>query len=211
MNDHRCCNASVETAKLIGLLSSMSDMLCFRCGVSLAARLMEVEHLPGDIVEFGCNRGRTAALMAAISKKKLWLYDSFQGLPPKSEHDITVEGLEPGALPATPEDVLSYFKEQGLPEPAIIAKWFKDVIPDDLPDLISFAHLDGDYYDSIMDSLKLVYPRLSKGGICLIHDYGVESLQGVEVAVRDYFATVKNCDQPSRMFESTPGQCCIIR
>lgn len=209
MNDHRCCNAAEESKKLIGLLSAMSDMMCFRCGVSLAARLMQVKFIPGDIVEFGCNRGRTAALMAAISLKKLWLYDSFQGLPPKAPQDITVEGLEPGALPATPEDVLSYFREQGLPEPTIIAKWFKDVTPSELPELISFAHLDGDYYDSIMDSLKLVYPRLSKGGICLIHDYDVESLQGVAPAVHDFLNGLQ--EQPWQFLKSIPGQCCIIR
>ena len=40
-----------------------------------------------------------------------------------------------------------------------------------MPKKISFAHLDGDFYSSILESLIYVYPNLSKGAIVIIDDY----------------------------------------
>lgn len=60
----------------------------------------------------------------------------------------------------------------------------------------SFAYLDGDLYDSILISLKHVYPRLTKGAICLIDDYndpsinpvGWNKLPGVKKACDEYLS-----------------------
>jgi O-methyltransferase len=49
--------------------------------------------------------------------------------------------------------------------------FLRETLPSGLPDQICFAHLDGDLYASILTSLMYVYPRLSKGAICLIDDY----------------------------------------
>jgi O-methyltransferase len=56
-----------------------------------------------------------------------------------------------------------------------------------MPDSIAFAFLDGDFYDSILSSLRLVWPRMSKGGAVLVHDYKRETLPGVERAINDFF------------------------
>ena len=49
----------------------------------------------GDFVELGCYKGDTSLLLAEIlkdSEKKLWIYDSFEGLPEKSSSDESVLG-----------------------------------------------------------------------------------------------------------------------
>ena len=53
-----------------------------------------------------------------------------------------------------------------------------------------FAFLDGDFYGSITDSLRLVWPRLALGGIITIDDYQRDALPGVERAVRDFFKNI---------------------
>jgi O-methyltransferase len=54
---------------------------------------------------------------------------------------------------------------------------------EDLPDKIAFAFLDGDFYESIRDSLRLVGPRMSEGGVIVVHDYTNPALPGVRKAV----------------------------
>ena len=72
-----------------------------------------------------------------------------------------------------------------------------------LPNKISFAFFDGDFYQSIYDSLLKVYPKLSYGAIVCFHDYERWNLKGVKLAVDDFFKNIgknertqfKICDQ----------------
>lgn len=136
--------------------------------------------IPGDIVELGCNDGRTAAIMQKTldeysSKKKIYLYDSFQGLPKKHEKDGDCKFQEGWCM--KPEQAVSdVFKKFKLPMPVIVPGWFKDTLPNKLPEKISFAHLDGDFYSSIKESLEGIYPRLSKGAIVVVDDYGIPKI-----------------------------------
>jgi O-methyltransferase len=153
----------------------------------------------GDFVELGCNSGQSSVLISKIMQyyktdKKLHVYDSFEGLPPLLEVDG--KAYQQGQL-KTNEDVLRYnFEHHNLPLPEIHRGWFNETLPTGLPEKISFAYLDGDLYDSILISLQYVYPRLTKGAICLIDDYGDPSinpvgwnkLPGVKKACDEYLA-----------------------
>ena len=80
------------------------------------------------------------------SDKKLYVYDSFEGLPPLTSLDGTA--YHQGHLKTT-EDVLRYnFKRYNLPLPEIHRGWFSDTLPNELSSKIGFAYLDGDLYDS---------------------------------------------------------------
>ena len=90
--------------------------------------------------------------------------------------------------------MLNNFKKN-LEPPIIHPGWFEETLPNGLPESIAFAHLDGDFYDSIKVSLEYIYPRLSQGAICLIDDYadpdiydGWNHLPGVKVACDEYLA-----------------------
>ena len=64
--------------------------------------------------------------------------------------------------------------------------WFSELTDKDLPEKIAFAFLDGDFYESIRDSLRLVAPRMAEGGIIVVHDYTNPALPGVKRAVEEY-------------------------
>ena len=117
--------------------------------------------------------------------KKLWIYDSFEGLPEKTAFDESVLGVnfKGGELSVTKREVKERFLRAGLPVPVIKKGWFADLRDEDLPDKIAFAFLDGDFYESIRDSLRLVGPRMSKGGVIVVHDYTNPALPGVKKAV----------------------------
>jgi len=158
----------------------------------LLAELKKTLDLSGDVVEFGCYEGDTSILLADVLRdspdKWLYLYDSFEGLPEKTAEDKSADGwrFQAGELKASPDTVRSKFKKYDLPEPVITKGWFDQLENSDLPNEISFALLDGDFYNSIKTSLELVAPRLVSGGIIVVHDYRNARLPGSGRAVNEF-------------------------
>jgi len=164
-----------------------------------------VYDVPGEVVELGCNEGQSSVLMRKVldefaPERHLHVYDSFQGLPEARQKDGTIP-FGPQDLKASRDILIDNFKQYGLRFPEIHAGWFHETLPSELPDQICFAYLDGDLYASILISLQYVYPRMMKGGICLIDDYadpaihhGWNLLPGVKRACDEYLA-----DKPERV------------
>lgn len=151
----------------------------------------EALKLEGDFVEMGCYKGDTSLMLAEMLRadaRKLWIYDSFEGLPKKGAEDESVLGknFKGGELYVTKREVKERFLRAGLPVPAIKKGWFSEVTADDMPERIAFAFLDGDFYDSIKDSLRLVSNRMVDGGVIVVHDYSNPALPGVKKAVDEW-------------------------
>jgi O-methyltransferase len=149
------------------------------------------KNIEGDITEFGCYVGESSkylmkTLLENNSDKKLYVYDSFEGLPPLSKWEEGT-GWREGTLKSTEQVLTSNFVENKLPPPIIHKDWFKNVPEDKLPEKISFAFLDGDFYDSIYDSLNKIFDRVSDGGYICFHDYQRADLPGVRAAIEDTF------------------------
>jgi len=149
------------------------------------------KNIEGDITEFGCYVGESSkylmkTLLENNSDKKLYVYDSFEGLPPLSKWEEGT-GWREGTLKSTEQVLISNFVENNLPPPIIHKDWFKNVPEDKLPQKISFAFLDGDFYDSIYDSLNKIFDRVSDGGYICFHDYQRPDLPGVRAAIEDTF------------------------
>jgi len=182
--------------RLIGALSH--GVICGMQRVDelivVANAAMQVHDVPGDIVEFGTATGHTARIVALSSKKRLFLYDSFQGLPEKGEKDGDSSEYVKGSIKTDEYQIYETFDNFGLETPYVKGAWFKDLSEYHLPENISLALLDGDFYESIKTSLELVYPRLSPGGKCLIHDYFHTKLPGVKAAVDEFMA-----DKPEKI------------
>lgn len=147
----------------------------------------------GDYVELGCYKGDTSLLIADAvrnSGKRLWIYDSFEGLPEKTLEDISELGqaFQKGALNVTKREVKERFLRAGLPVPAIKKAWFNELKDTDLPEKIAFAFLDGDLYESIKVSLELIDGKMAPGGIVIIHDYKNPALPGVAKATNEWLA-----------------------
>jgi O-methyltransferase len=146
--------------------------------------------IEGDVVEFGCYVGESSkylrkTLDVTKSNKDLYVYDSFEGLPPLSKHEEGM-GWRPGTLNTTEEVLIKNFRDNGLKPPYTCKGWFKDVPDYRVPDKICFAFLDGDFYDSIYDSLTKIYDKVQEGGYILFHDYERNDLPGVRAAIEDF-------------------------
>lgn len=163
-------------------------------------------NVDGDIVEFGCYVGESSkylmkTLVETKSTKKLYVYDSFEGLPNLSKWEENT-GWVSGTLKTSQDVLIGNFNQNNLPIPNIHKDWFKNIPSNKLPKKISFAFLDGDFYDSIYDSLIKIYDRVSDGGYICFHDYERFDLPGVRAAIEDFFnergityTVTKVCDQ----------------
>ena len=148
------------------------------------------QDIAGDVVEIGCYVGESSKYLRMMldyyrSNKNLYVYDSFEGLPPLSKYEENT-GWRAGTL-KTSEDILLFnFYNNGLRPPIITKGWFKDVPSHSIPDKICFAFLDGDFYDSIYDSLNQIYSKMSRGSAIIFHDYERPDLPGVKAAILDF-------------------------
>lgn len=156
--------------------------------------LRKTSKLEGDICEFGCYVGTTSVFLAKeieawSSNKTLWLYDSFEGLPEKTQNDINSLGevFQKGELSASKKQLVQNLKKSNIKKMPVIKKaWFNNLTDEDIPHKISFAFLDGDYYLSILDPLKLIWDKLEKGAIVIVDDYGNDALPGASKAVDEW-------------------------
>lgn len=190
-------NIPIAQPKYAGMLSTLEK----RMNMSMLIDQVLAYNIEGDVVEVGCNDGKSACLFQTYLqhydlKKSLHVYDSFVGLPTPSYKDEF--HYSTGDMAASVEQLVENFHSLGLNVPNIYPGWFKDTLPKMLPDKICFAHLDGDFYESILESLIYVYPRLTMGAVCLIDDYAdpvihksSNKLPGVKKACDKFFENKK--------------------
>ncbi|MBO0675911.1 TylF/MycF family methyltransferase [Mycolicibacterium sp. S2-37] len=157
------------------------------------------DDIPGDLIECGVWRGGACILMRAVlvaygdHTRSVWLADSFQGVPRsdpanyKADRGIRAD-FAAGILGVSEEQVRANFARYGLLDDRVrfLPGWFKDTLRDAPIDRISVLRLDGDLYESTIQALDALYPRLSPGGFCIIDDYS--AVKACEKAVTDYRA-----------------------
>ena len=156
--------------------------------------LSKTKEISGDVVEFGCFVGTTSVFLAKEiekwnAEKSLWLYDSFEGLPEKSREDENSLGevFKKGELLATKKQLIANLRKSGARKmPKITKGWFSELSKEQIPRKISFAFLDGDYYESIKTSLALIAPKLTKNAVIIVDDYASEALPGAARAVDEW-------------------------
>lgn len=157
------------------------------------AKKVAARELAGDIVECGTMNGGSAAIMAAAiakgsSNRCLWVFDSFQGLPPTTERDEDATRPLVGACVGDPVRVLEVMRKVRFPRERlrIVEGWFADTFPQAPVGQVSLLHIDCDWYDSVYLCLERFYDRISPGGFLVINDYGI--WQGCRAAVDEFFA-----------------------
>ena len=156
---------------------------------------LRVVHVPrGGLPQGSRANSPTEALRNAqkrqysVNGHRLFIYDSFEGLPEKSEFDASAlgESFQKGELVVSKRMVKERFLKAGLPVPVIKKAWFNELTDADMPEKIAFAFLDGDFYESIRDSLRLVGDKMTNGGVIVVHDYNNLALPGVRRAVDEW-------------------------
>ena len=80
------------------------------------------------------------------------------------------------------------FERYGLLDDQVkfLKGWFKDTFPGARIDQLAVLRLDGDLYESTMDTLVPLYPKVTSGGYVIVDDYRI--IPACKKAVDDYRA-----------------------
>jgi len=166
--------------------------------IEYCVKTVVAENIEGDLIETGVWRGGATIFMKALlsalgdTKRNVWVADSFAGLPKpnkeKYKADEFDEHYKVTELAIALETVKYNFQKYDLLDERVkfLKGWFKDTLPSAPIKSLSVLRLDGDMYESTMDGLRNLYPKLTSGGFIIIDDY--EAVNGCKQAVLDYRA-----------------------
>jgi hypothetical protein len=171
-----------------------------------AVRYVVRHDIPGDFVECGVWRGGSSQAAARTfiesgdTERNLYLFDTFEGMPPPSDLDVRHDGRSADELMAAArsrqksmvwamaslEDVRDGFSKVPYPPEQVhfIEGKVEDTIPEGAPEQIAILRLDTDWYESTRHELQHLYSRLSPGGVLILDDYGY--WQGARQAVDEF-------------------------
>ena len=157
--------------------------------------------VPGALAEVGVASGTSARMISENAPEKtLHLFDTFRGLPKPS--DLDSEKFGEADFSYGVEQVRKYL--DGLHVVLHPGMFPEETGPQVENERFSFVHLDVDLYECTLNSLKFFYPRLSRGGIIISHDY--VTADGVNRAFDEFFR-----DKPEPVIELTGYQCLVVK
>lgn len=162
--------------------------------IDLTIRVLD-EGIPGDVIETGVWRGGASALMRGLIKawgdtdRRVFVADSFEGLPPPDPRYPADSGSRlhtRGRLAVSLEQVQKTFQSYGLLDDQVVfvKGWFKDTLHLIETKQFSLIRLDGDMYESTIQAIEALYPRLAAGGFIIVDDYG--GIKACAKAINDY-------------------------
>ena len=177
--------SKTESIHLMGKFANISrNVKCAHDEMEILSCAFEILSIPknieGHIVEAGIFKGGSSAklsILAKILNRKLYLFDSFEGLPENSEnHDTSLLGhsitdwFKGGSFKGKLDEVKNNIEAYGESEVCnYVEEYFEDSMPK-FTEKIAFAYLDVDLASSTRTCLKYLYPLLSKGGIIISQD-----------------------------------------
>jgi O-methyltransferase len=180
----------LEAETMVGLLRLENLSTCIKDVVD--------NNVPGDLLEAGVWRGGASIFMRAALRaygaadRRVWVADSFQGLPPP----------DPKRFPADAEDRLSSrpqlaisldevkanFRRYGMLDEGVsfIPGFFQDSLAGAPIARLAVLRIDADMYQSTIEVLQRLYTKVSPGGYVIIDDYG--AMASCRAAVDDFRA-----------------------
>lgn len=124
--------------------------------------------------------------------RQVWVADSFRGLPSPSPDayppDTGLDLWRWRELAVSLDEVRANFAKYGLLDEAVrfLKGWLKDTLPAASIEQLALLRIDVDMYESTMDALRWLYPKVSVGGYVIVDDYG--AIPACRQAVDDFRA-----------------------
>lgn len=178
-----------------------------------SVRYVVKNNIAGDFVECGVYKGASIVAMIRTlqdlgSERRIWLYDTFEGMPePEPIDQFYAVGEHDGGLGswektkrhdgsggsdwvyAPIEEVRHHINATNYPARLLnyVKGKVEDTIPARAPLDIALLRLDTDFYRSTRHELEQLYPRLMRAGVLILDDYGAYS--GAQKAADEFFQT----------------------
>ncbi len=174
-------------------LTSLERILALRQAVQYVVH----NEIAGDIVECGVWRGGSMMAVARTlielrALRRLYLFDTFEGMPPPAEVDRDYRGRAAAEQMAAVRPIARWMKSNATCAAPVMtrARWCSSRGRSRIrfrrrpPTGSALLRLDTDWYESTYHEMRHLYPRLVVGGVLIIDDYG--HWQGARRAVDQY-------------------------
>ncbi len=207
-NEHRVAEMSQKELEIVKKISDLSMTTpANHWAIIQSIKHISLNKIPGDLVECGIFQGGNIILFKILAdemglKKKIYGYDTFDGMPEPGEKDFDLKDISAhkhfkeykdmnikwcySNLEEVRSNICS-FDENYLKDILLIKGKVEESLNNEknLPEKISLLRLDTDFYESTKIELEKLYPKLVSGGILIIDDYG--HWKGSKKAVDEYF------------------------
>lgn len=170
-------------------------------------RTIETNGREGILIEAGCALGGSAIVIATAKSRErpFFVYDVFGMIPPPSEKDDAdvqeryavissgrSSGLQGNKYYGYEDNLLDKvsgnFRRHGVSVEAnnvhLVRGLFQETLH--VNDPVALAHVDGDWFESVMTCLQRIEPHLTEDGVIVIDDY--DDWSGCRKAVDEYFS-----------------------
>jgi hypothetical protein len=178
---HRIWTTGVETShggdinRLNLLYLNLAQVMC--------------DGVPGDFVELGVYKGNSASILHQFSRqygRRLFLFDTFQGFDRRDLTGIDANMRHSGFTDTSLDAVRRFV---GSDDVVCVPGFFpKSANAIALPEAVAVLHIDCDLYAPMKAGLEVFYPRMTSGGVMLLHDYASGHWPGTRTAIDEFFA-----------------------
>ena len=151
------------------------------------------EKIEGSFAELGVYKGETAKIIhECANDKPLFLFDTYEGFDAKDlEYEVSDDpkystenfsdvNIDDIKLLINPNDNVQFIKG-----------YFPDSLRKEHDIKYAFVNLDADLYKPTLAALRYFYPRLSAGGVIIIHDYN-HSWDGNRKAIDEFASSIRD-------------------
>jgi Macrocin-O-methyltransferase (TylF) len=143
--------------------------------------------VPGDLVELGVYKGNSAAMLAALGRewgRRTFLFDTFTGFDARD-----LKGIDSNQHVQFTETSLEAVQRLvGTDSVTYVKGFFPQSLDQiEIPQPIAVVHIDCDLYDPMKAGLEIFYPRMSPGGLLMLHDYSSGHWPGATRAIDEFF------------------------
>jgi O-methyltransferase len=155
--------------------------------LELISHEINTKHIKGNVAELGVYKGKFAKhINQYFFDRTLYLFDTFEGFDRRDTEKELAENYSGGDQDfsnTSVEQVLQLMPYKNMCKPI---KGFFPESATGVDDTFAFVSLDADLYDPIYSGLNFFYPKLSKGGYILIHDFNNDYYKGARKAVEQF-------------------------
>ncbi len=163
---------------------------------------LKKENIGGAFAELGVYKGETAKLIHEMdTTRNLHLFDTFDGF---TEKDLKSEIINDDKYSSTNFSDTDLQSVQKLFTESKNIFYYKGYFPETTKEVteqtFALVNLDADLYQPTIAALHYFYPKLSAGGVIIVHDYN-HTWEGIVRAVDEFKKTI-----PESGIEISDGQ-----
>lgn len=152
--------------------------------LELLSHEIRTNNVLGNVAELGVFKGKFARYINRFfPDRSFYLFDTFEGFDQRDKQTEQANNYSSANQDFSATSVQQVLAQMPFPDKCIVKKGYFPESASGLEDTFALVSLDTDLYEPIYNGLNFFYPRLSKGGYILVHDFNNDHYKGVRDAV----------------------------